>query len=233
MTDLSLLLPSIGEWTSLQAAGGWASVIALVLTLYTAIRIRKVRQYIERDRELQEVASLAEIHDFLQQVGEYLRICPFEPEQIHQRDDALEKITISSKAIVSYYRAAFQINLPRGRALLSAAKEHKRNQRIGQAILSFEMVLDNHDRYHRLGGADLSECLRDLQICYLTAWRGEEAARVGRLAEMEGVADCIPENKVRRICVPLYVNYTVRLFAGDIMCALARRKPKMNTLRWI
>jgi hypothetical protein len=233
VTDLSLLLPSIGEWTSLQAAGGWASVIALVLTLYTAVRIRKVRQYIERDRELQDIASLAEIHDYLQQVREYIRVCPTEPEQLHQRYDALEKITISSKAIVSYYRAAFQVNLPSGRALLYAAKDHKRNRRIGQAILSFEMALDNHDKYGGLTRADLSECLCDLQICYLIAWRGEDAARVGRLAEREGLTDCIPENRVKKICVPLYVTYTARLFAGDVICTLARRKPKMNTLRWI
>lgn len=233
MTDLSLLLPSIGEWTSLQAAGGWASVIALVLTLYTAVRVRKVRQYIERDRELQDIASLPEIRDYLQQVGEYIRTSPLDAEHLHQRDDALEKITISSNSIDRYYRAAFQVNLRSRRALLSAAKDYKKNRRIGQAILSFEKVLDNHQRYGGLSRADMGECLRDLQICYLIAWQGEEAARVGRWAEREEVTDCIPVNRMKKICVPLYVNYTVRLVAGDVMCALGRRKRKMNTLRWI
>jgi hypothetical protein len=155
MMDLSVLLPLKQEWTSLQTLGCWASIVALLISLYTAIRVRKVRQYVERDRELLEIASLPEVHDYLQQLGEYVRVSQFLPEQLRQRDDALEKITVSARSIASYYRAAFQVNLASRRALLSAAKDHKKNRRIGQAILSYQRVLENHKRY---GGLNRGTC---------------------------------------------------------------------------
>lgn len=216
--------------------GGWASILALFLSLlvmlYTVVRIASVRKFIEQDRQLmQNVVSLPEAYHTLQEVKAYVRGNSEGglSRGTDARDDAIEKLAVAANAIESYYALAFRINIMGGNALACAGRHFKRNGKIGAAIFCYERAIALAEINGSLDSHDLRECIEELQRCYLVTWQPVAA---GRLARRQAGADLdlIPEERIKRVGAVVCLRYSLGFLAGDAVRTISRQKSRIHTI---
>jgi len=225
---------AIGPWMDTQTLGSWASILAVLTSLYSILWIRKARLLIKGDRERLS-RSLPEVHHNLQGVEQYLRTQP----ETQARAAALRKIYRSEVALENYLERIFRCNIVGANAFVRAARYYKRYGQVHLAISYYEKAISslNLDSHSLPGGdkavldEDLSECFWELQSCYLAIWQIRAAIVVATRAERIGVNYYLSRPQIER---PLNffrcLSYTLRFLALDTAATVTRRRGRMRFL---
>ncbi len=221
------LQSSLGPWMDPVVAGSWASILALMTSLYGLVWVRRTRLLLKKDRERNSM-SLPEIHYSLQRVERYVRKQAADPEQIsllrcvHRAEYALErhleKIFEENPGrnafvrVAKFYHNIGEVNLAVANyrkaiicleqaGYLKSSEGPKNAELSGTAGHSLaakhDLVRKERPRHDPVLD-EAAECFYELQSCHLAVWQIKAAARVARHAEASGRMDgYIRETKIK------------------------------------
>lgn len=226
------LFTPFGEFSLPVDLGGWASVLALLVSLLAIVRIARVRKFVDQDRQLmQSVVSLPEAYTTLQEVKAYVRGDSGGHLTLGTgaRDDAIEKLAVAVSSIEAYYELAFRINIMGGNAVACAGRHFKKNGQVGAAIFCYERAIALAEKNGCLDSHDLRECIEELQRCYLITWQPNQAVRLVRRQAGADI-DLIPEKKIRREGAIICLRYCLGFLAADAVRTITRQKNRIHTI---
>ncbi len=233
------LQTNFGQWMNPVLLGSWASILALVTSLYSVLWVRRTRVLLKRDREKHSL-SLPEIHVTLQMIESYLHRHEDYLNQQSDEDDrriVRRHISRAEFAVEQHLEKIFSRS-PGENAFVGVARYYGRLGQVSLAILYYEKAIDCRQpkRFYLRGERDeaiseVSECYHELQSCYLAVWQIKSAAKLAVKAEEEHVGGCLTMNDIERPSIALScAGHTVRFLARDVSATLTGRKGKMRML---
>ncbi len=233
--NLQILEP----WMDPLVLGSWASILALVASLYSALWVRRTRLLLKRDREKHSL-SLPQIHNTLQMVEYYLDTHEdylIRQTDIYERRSVRKHISRSEFAVEQHLEKVFN-QKPGQNAYVGVARYYARLGQIDLAIFYYEKALACRQRggLYLPGECDavsgaISDCYAEIQACYLALWQIRPVAKVAERAKREKIEGCFTVEQTEDPRIFLSCGgQTIRFLARDVIATLTGKKGKMRML---
>lgn len=224
---------------NLAQVGSWASILALMASVYSFIWVRRTRLLLKRDREKHSL-SLPQIHNTLQMVEYYLdehESYLFQQSDKYERRHVRQNMAQAEFAVRQHLEKVFSLR-PGQNAYVGVAQYYARLGQVDLAIFYYEKALACRQRggfylpgeHDAVAGA-VSDCYSEVQACYLAVWQIKPLTRIARRAEREQIEDCLTPEDIESPKILLScAGNTVRFLARDVIATITGKKGKIRVL---
>lgn len=209
----------------------WASIGALVASLYAAIRIRRVREVV--DRNLSLMGYLPRVHDLINQVEIFLEQQKDKlavPAERTLFDSAIKNVQNVKRDVENLCKVEHWDDFTINGGQLRAAEWFRVRGLVVEAIRCYEEAREFDVNNRNLSADARDVCYKGLQECYLMRGRIPQAIRTVRRAVEQEVVGLISEKELEGVRGWINMGaYHLRL-RGRRAIALVRRDDRIRRM---